>query len=383
MKITHVQVLVIGAGPAGLAAAITARKAGAQVVVVDSNLTAGGQLFKQIHKFFGSSAHRAGVRGIDIGVELLNEAASLGVEIWLNSMAIGCYENHKVAVEYGADGEDAKELRIVRADKIVVATGASENAVRFKGWTLPGVMGAGAVQTMINVNRVLPGRRVLMIGSGNVGLIVSYQLMQAGAQVVALLEAMPKISGYSVHASKITRAGVPIHTGHTILEAKGDGRVASAVIGGIGPGFVPIAGTEREIEVDTIALAVGLTPLAGLTRMLGCKMKYDAVFSGWIPLHSDEMESSKEGIFVVGDATGIEEANTALEEGRLAGVGIARQLDLLDEATAAAEKREIWARLDSLRGGGHGEARHNAKQCQINDYDQTCVKGGEVYGSVS
>ena len=380
MKIRHVQVLVIGAGPAGLAAAIAARKAGAEVVMVDSNLTAGGQLFKQFHKFFGSSAHRAGVRGIDIGAELLREAAELGVEIWLNSMAVGCYAGRKVAIEYGA--KEPKELRIVRADKIVVATGASENAVRFRGWTLPGVMGAGAVQTMINVNRVLPGRRVLMIGSGNVGLIVSYQLMQAGAQVVAMLEAMPKISGYAVHASKITRAGVPILTGHTILEARGNGRVESAVIGAVGPGFKPIPGTEHTLAVDTIALAVGLTPLAGITRMLGCRMKFDPVFSGWIPLHSDEMESSEEGVFVVGDVTGIEEANTALEEGRLAGVGIARQLGLVGEVEAAAAKREIWSRLDSLRGGGHGEARHNAKRKQMEDYEIKVAKGDVVHGSV-
>lgn len=382
MKVTRVQVLVIGAGPAGLAAAITARKTGAEVVIVDSNLSAGGQLFKQIHKFFGSSAHRAGVRGIDIGAELLQEAAGLGIEIWLNSMVIGCYAGNKVSIEYGADGE--KELRIVKAEKIVVATGASENAVRFTGWTLPGVMGAGAVQTMINVNRVLPGRRVLMIGSGNVGLIVSYQLMQAGARVVALLEAMPKISGYAVHASKITRAGVPILTGHTILEARGNERVERAVVGEIGPDWKPVAGTERELTVDTIALAVGLTPLAGVVRMLDCRMKYDPVFSGWIPLHNDEMESSARGVFVVGDVTGIEEANTALEEGRLAGVGVARQLGLLGDVDATAQKREIWSRLESLRGGGHGEARQSAKKRQIDDFEQqVAAKGGEVHGAVS
>lgn len=381
MKIMPTQVLVIGAGPAGLAAAITARKAGAEVIVVDSNLTAGGQLFKQIHKFFGSSAHRAGVRGIDIGRELLQEAAGLVIDIWLDSMAIGCYDGHKVAIEYGGKGE--KELRIVKADTIVVATGASENAVRFKGWTTPGVMGAGAVQTMINVNRVLPGKRVLMIGSGNVGLIVSYQLMQAGAQVVAMLEAMPKISGYAVHASKITRAGVPILTGHTILEARGTNRVEAAVIGQIGPDWKPVPGLEQELTVDTIALAVGLTPLAGLTRMLGCTMKFDPVFSGWIPLHNDEMESSVPGVFVVGDVTGIEEANTALEEGRLAGVGIARQLGLTSEADAELQKAEIWCRLDSLRGGGHGEARHNAKKKQIDDYTKIMTKGGVAYSAVS
>ena len=106
-------------------------------------------------------------------------------------------------IAYITDGKD----HTIKAKKIVMATGASENALAFPGCTLPGVMGAGAAQTMINVNRVLPGQKIIMVGSGNVGLIVSYQLMQAGADVLALIEAAPKIGGYGVHAAKIRRAG--------------------------------------------------------------------------------------------------------------------------------------------------------------------------------
>lgn len=223
------EVVVIGGGPSGMAAAIEASKRGARVLVIDANEKAGGQLFKQIHKFFGSNAHRAGVRGIDIGNELLAQAEKNGVEIWLNSVVIGLFDEKTIAVEIGTDDAD-KNVITLQADKIVIASGASENVVRFKGWTLPGVIGAGAAQTMVNINRVLPGKRILMIGSGNVGLIVSYQLMQGGADVVALVEAAPKIGGYAVHASKITRAGVPIKTRYTVLEARGEERVEQAVI---------------------------------------------------------------------------------------------------------------------------------------------------------
>lgn len=368
MKRKRVQVLVIGAGPAGLAAAITCKQAGAEVLLVDSNLKAGGQLFKQIHKFFGSSAHRAGVRGIDIGYDMQQEAKKLGVTVWLNSTVIGCYAGHQVAIEHGSDVDPEKKLEIVIAEKIVIATGASENAVRFDGWTMPGVMGAGAVQTMINVNRVLPGKRVLVVGSGNVGLIVSYQLMQAGAKVVKLVEAAPNVSGYGVHAAKISRAGVEILTSHTILKANGKDRVESAVISEVDERFRPIPGTEELIECDAIALAVGMTPVAKLTRMFGCEMTFIPAFSGWVPLHNEEMESSEEGIYVVGDATGIEEANTALEEGRLAGVGIARALGLISDETAKKRNSEIWDRLKSLRGGGHGQARQKAKEAQLEAY---------------
>ena len=159
-----IEVAVVGGGPAGLSAAIEAAKNGAKVLVIDANLTAGGQLFKQIHKFFGSSMHRAGVRGIDIGSEMLTDCIKNNVEIYLGSVAIAINRELVVSVERDL-GNGKKNLELIQAERIVLASGGSENAVRFKGWTLPGVMGAGAIQTMINVNRVLPGRNVLMIGS--------------------------------------------------------------------------------------------------------------------------------------------------------------------------------------------------------------------------
>ncbi|MDO4545540.1 MAG: FAD-dependent oxidoreductase, partial [Bacillota bacterium] len=265
---TKREVVVIGGGPSGMAAAIEAAKRGAKVLVIDSNQKAGGQLFKQIHKFFGSSAHRAGIRGIDIGNELLTEAKENGVEIWLNSVVIGLFDEKTVAIEIGTDDTD-KKVVTVQAEKIVIASGASENVVRFKGWTLPGVIGAGAAQTMVNINRVLPGEKVLMIGTGNVGLIVSYQLMQGGADVVALVEAAPKIGGYAVHASKITRAGVPIKTRHTVIEARGENRVEQAVIGQVDENWQIIPGTEEVLDVDTICIAAGLKPLTELAMMYG------------------------------------------------------------------------------------------------------------------
>ncbi|MDO4545731.1 MAG: NAD(P)/FAD-dependent oxidoreductase [Bacillota bacterium] len=368
------EVVVIGGGPSGMAAAIEAAKRGAEVLVIDSNQKAGGQLFKQIHKFFGSSAHRAGVRGIDIGNELLTEAKENGVEIWLNSIAIGLFAGKTVAVEIGTDDEE-KQVVTVQAEKIVIASGASENVVRFKGWTLPGVMGAGAAQTMVNINRVLPGKRILMIGTGNVGLIVSYQLMQGGADVVALVEAAPKIGGYAVHASKITRAGVPIKTRYTVVEARGESRVEQAVIGQVDENWQIIPGTEEVLDVDAICIAAGLKPLTELAMMYGCRMDFDPVLGGWIPLHNHNMETSCEGIYVAGDITGVEEANTALEEGRLAGIDIAEKCGYISEADSEAEKAKVWERLDGLRLGPHGEARMQAKLHQINQFKEAV--GGE------
>ncbi|WP_326975508.1 NAD(P)/FAD-dependent oxidoreductase [Caproicibacter sp. BJN0012] len=369
MSVIKKELVVIGGGPSGMSAAIEAAKRGVKVLVVDANEKAGGQLFKQIHKFFGSRAHGAGVRGIDIGKKLLKEAEDLHVEVWLNSVAIGLFDNKQIAVETGTD-EKNKTVRIVEAEKIVIACGASENVVRFKGWTLPGVMGAGAAQTMVNVNRVLPGKRILMIGSGNVGLIVSYQLMQAGADVVALVEAAPKIGGYAVHAAKIARAGVPIYTRHTVLEARGEGRVKEATICEVDNKWQPVPGSEKTFEVDAIAIAAGLKPLVELAAMGGCKTKFDPILGGWAPIHDRNMESTCRGIYVVGDLTGVEEANTALEEGRLAGVAVAESIGKLAPEEAAKLKSETWERLNGLRSGPHGEARMKAKERQIETFQE-------------
>lgn len=362
-------VLVIGAGPAGLAASIEAGKAGADVLIVDLNMQPGGQLFKQIHKFFGSSAHRSGTRGYDIGTQLLAEAKEANVEIWMQSTVVGIFPGNKIGIERGCDSGE-KEFVTIEAKKIIIATGASENVIRFTNWTTPGVMGAGAAQTMINVNHVKPGKKVVMLGTGNVGLIVSYQLMQAGCDVVALVEAAPKIGGYAVHAAKIRRAGVPIYLGHTIVEAQkgSDGCVCGCVIAKVDDKFQPIPGTEKTIECDTITLAAGLKPTMDLVKLAQCELTYNGVFGGYIPLHDEKMETSRKGIYVAGDTTGVEEANTALEEGKLAGISAAEALGLIPSNSAEQMRSEIWKRLDALRHGPFGERRLIEKENIINEY---------------
>ena len=361
------EILMIGAGPAGLAAAIEAARAGAQVLLVDENDTPGGQLFKQIHKFFGSARHRAGTRGINIGKQLLEQAEEAGVELWLNTTAVGAVAEKQVALaKTNANG--TLEMVVVEAQKILVACGGAENAVNFEGWTLPGVMGAGAAQTMANVRRVLPGKKILMVGSGNVGLIVSYQLMQAGADVVGIVEAAPRIGGYCVHAAKIRRAGVPIYLSHTVLHADAgrDGNeVDSAVIVEVDAHFAPIRGTQKKIDGDTICIATGLRPQIKVSTLLGVKNGFIPALGGWLPLHDANMETNVKGIFVAGDTAGVEEASTAMDEGRLAGVGMAYELGYLTQAQADRYRREISDRLKALRLGPFGEKRQEAKDIMI------------------
>ncbi|MDK2822783.1 MAG: hypothetical protein PWQ67_1043 [Clostridia bacterium] len=351
----EIQIAVIGAGPAGLAAAIELAKAQGNVTLFDENTKPGGQLFKQIHKFFGSSEHLAGTRGYNIGKQLLRETEKLGVNVILDAPVYAIYPDKTISYSH------QNREQAIKAEKIILATGATENALAFPGSTLPGVMGAGAAQTMINVHRVLPGKKVLMIGSGNVGLIVSYQLLQAGADVVALIEAAPQIGGYGVHAAKIRRAGVPIYISHTIQKVMGKNEVVAAQIVQLDDNRQPIPGSEKILEVDTVCMAVGLSPLTELAWLMGCEFAYIPQLGGHIPKHNHNMETTVSGLYVAGDITGVEEASTAMEEGRLAGIACAQALGLYDQEKAHTLKKEIWNRLNTLRTGPFGKIRKFAK----------------------
>ena len=355
------EAVIVGAGPAGLGAAIELAKRGVQVLLIDENHRAGGQLFKQIHKFFGSQEHNAGVRGFRIAEKLMEQVQGLGVELWLDSAVVGVFPNKELLVRRNhPDGADTVSIC---AQKLLLATGGAENSIRFPGWTLPGVMGAGAAQTMVNVNRVLPGKRILMVGSGNVGLIVSYQLMQAGADVVGIVEAADHIGGYGVHAAKVKRLGVDYYLGYSILRAEGENdRVCRATIAKLDGKGGFLAQTEKTFSIDTLCLAVGLRPLTDLIYPAGIQQAFVRNLGGWMPIHDEHMMTLSEGIYVAGDVTGVEEANTALDEGRLAGLAITETLGKGSHEEVKSEMQLVSERLKTLRQGPFGIKREEAKE---------------------
>ena len=337
--------IIVGAGPSGLSAGIEAAKRGLRVVIFDENEKPGGQLFKQIHKFFGSKEHRAKVRGFVIGQQLLDEAAEAGVEVVLNATVIGLYQDKEVVVKRG------DEIEHFKGNAVIIATGAAENMVTFPGWTLPGVIGAGAAQTMMNLHGVLPGKRVLMLGSGNVGLVVSFQLEQCGCEVVALVDAAPRVGGYGVHAAKVARTGVPFYLSHTIVKAEGEECVTGVTIAEVDSKFQFIPGTEKHFDVDTICLAVGLSPMSQLLKMAGCKMEDNPKRGGQVPICDEYGRTSLPGVFVAGDVSGIEEASSAMIEGRMAGIVAAEYLGYMEKEELDTELVSLDDALDGLRQG--------------------------------
>lgn len=336
-------VLVIGAGPAGLLAAASAARAGVNVLLVERSERLGGQLIKQTHKFFGSRDEYAGERGIDIAARLIKETEEqAGITTWKNATVAGIYPDGVVVIAC------KDSFYTVRPKKMVIATGAAEKTMLFPNNDLPGIYGAGALQTLMNVYGILPGKRILMVGAGNIGVIVAYQLLQAGVEVTGVVEAAPRVGGYAVHAAKLARYGVPIYTSHTIKAAHGEECLTGVTIAKLDEHWQPIEGTDRYMAVDGLCLAVGLTPLTELCWQAGCEMRYVGELGGYVPLRNAEMRTTKPDLFVAGDVSGVEEASAAMVEGKIAGLSVAADLgckDVTDELEQAKKQ------LSALRAG--------------------------------
>ncbi|MCJ7434339.1 MAG: FAD-dependent oxidoreductase, partial [Anaerolineales bacterium] len=298
----QVDCLIIGGGPAGLSAAIELGQRGIQTLVLDDKHRLGGKLVLQTHRFFGSiNACYAGTRGIDIATKLADDLAKIpAVTTWLNSTAVAVYSDQKVGVV-----RDGKDYVLIEPKAILVATGAREKSLTFKGNTLPGVYGAGAFQTLVNRDLVRCSERLFIVGGGNVGLIAGYHALQAGIEVAGLVEALPECGGYKVHKDKLVRMGVPVYTSHTILSANGTDSVESVTIAAIDKAWKPIPGTERTFTCDTLLVAVGLDPV-------------------------DEFyKKAKEfglSAFAAGDADEVAEASAAMFSGKIRGLEIAKAL---------------------------------------------------------
>lgn len=298
----HTDILVIGGGPSGLAAAYEMGKMGFQVVVADDKASLGGKLVLQTHKFFGSEEDcYAGVRGVDIGAKLEDKLKKLpNVTILRNAPVVAIFKDRKAGVY-----KDYCSYLLVEFTALIVAAGAREKSILFPGNDLPGVYGAGAFQTLVNRDLVAAAKKILIVGSGNVGLIAAYHALQAGIQVAGIVEIMGRINGYRVHADKIRRMGVPVHLNTTILRAEGEGKVRRAVTAKVDDRYQPIPGTALAYDVDTVLIATGLASCDEFLR-----------------------QARAYGILAVaaGDAEEIAEASSAMFGGKIAAFTLAKML---------------------------------------------------------
>jgi NADPH-dependent 2,4-dienoyl-CoA reductase/sulfur reductase-like enzyme len=356
MRTERVDLAIVGAGPAGLSAALEAKAAGVEVLVIDENDQPGGQIFRQPPRSFRIEDRAKLGRDFERGRKLLDAVAAADIRIENNTTVWNIAPGHLAC----CSGETSWE---VQSEAIAIATGAYDRPVPLPGWTLPGVFTSGGVQTLLKSQRVLAGRRVLLTGTGPLNLVLANQLAEAGATVVAVLELanpglaelMPMLLGpWSLlsdgigYVRQLMRRKIPLMRGWTLLEARGVDEVTSAVIGKVDRDWRLIKGTERTLDVDTICLGYGLVPSTELSRLIGSKHRYEIGLGGWIPEHDRYLETSIPKVFVAGDGSGVAGSLVAIEEGRVAGLRAAMRLGKISEATFDEKAAPSLQRLRHL-----------------------------------
>lgn len=258
VKVYHTTVAIIGAGPAGLACREELNKKGIENIVVDNNDKIGGQFTMQTHQFFFFEKEKkfGGMRGFDIAKTLAGDNHE---GILLDSTVWDVLDGGRLAVKNVSTGE----IYYIQASYMVIATGAVPFMPAFENDDLPGVYTAAVVQKMMNNEFTNLGKNILTVGAGNIGYLTSYQAKQAGANVVAIIEAMPYEGGFPVQANRVRRLGIPVLTSHTLVKAipnKDNTGITGAVVAEC-KNFIPIPGTEKVIDgIDAINICTGLIP---------------------------------------------------------------------------------------------------------------------------
>ncbi|MEO6593673.1 MAG: FAD-dependent oxidoreductase [Planctomycetota bacterium] len=334
-RVLDADVGIVGAGPGGMAVGNALARAGVSVLVLDEGQQPGGQIFRQLP---GGAVNRGQIaeppshrQGHDL---------------------VGGFVDANVPVRHGATVWDAKPGRLwfeqggeswlLRCQRMVLAPGAYDRCIPFPGWTLPGVLTAGALQVMVRGFAVVPGKRALVVGSGPLLLPTVTSLLSAGVKVLAALEAssrwsalraLPAVLGNGArlreaawYGRKLLAAGVRLRWGWTVFACEGDGRVQRAVIGKVDGKGRPRRDTAQTIEVDVIGAGFGLVPSVELGLLLGCASRYDDARGGHYLSVDGEQRTSVGGVFAAGEICGIGGAAVAMAEGQVAAAAILRDL---------------------------------------------------------
>lgn len=324
--------IVIGGGPAGLAAACSAWDSGLRkILIVERDQELGGILNQCIHSGFGLQYFKEELTGPEYAARFVDLLAQTGVEVRLDTMVLQITperEVHMVGKETGYCVEQAKA--------IILAMGCRERtrgAIAIPGTRPAGVFTAGAAQRYVNVEGYMPGRRVVILGSGDIGLIMARRMTLEGAKVLACVEVMPYSSGLNRNIVQCLQDfGIPLYLSHTVTDIRGKDRVEQVVVSEVGPDRKPIPGTEMVFDCDTLLLSVGLLPENELTSQAGIAI--DPRTRGAVVY--ENMETSMPGVFACGNVCHVH--------------------DLVDYVTAESQKAGAAAAA-CVRNGGSREGR--------------------------
>lgn len=322
-------VVIIGAGPAGLACADQLARGGRAVVIIDDNMQAGGQYFRQLPPGYRVSAQAPLLRDKARFDALARVLAHPQVSYLPSTTVWGSPAALSVAYA-GASGSGR-----VRGSAIVIAQGAQDQPFPFPGWTLPNVISAGGALNMVKAHGLVPDGRVMVVGNGPLVLVAAATLATAGAKVIGVVEAQksaklagalatsvwaaPKLLRTAVdYRRRIVRSGAWFRTGTMVSQATGRDAIERVAIARIGDDGRPRADSQEWFDVDTLVLGYGIMPSTDIARMMGCRTTFDASLNGIVPVRSPRLETSVPDVYAIGDGAGIGGVEVALLEGRIA-----------------------------------------------------------------
>lgn len=337
----HAQVLVIGAGPAGIAAAIEASRLGAKVILIDENPVEPALMALDAPLYYGGRM-TAGVQHQGRVLEQmiaaspeLEHAMELGIDVRLSTTAWGLYSNGeslRALPEQMIGLADAAHSWMCGFDKLIIATGARDIAFAFPGWDQPGVLGANGLRALLSRYDAFSGRRVLVLGSGALAMSVTQQALSHGLEVAAVVEVLDQPRGCSEEWATLAESNVPLLTGHTPRRAISD---ASGVAGLV---LRRADGQEIEMACDTICVAIGLAPAIELLSAAGAVIVADSTRGGHVPA-LEGWATSIPNVFVVGDCAGL--TNTQSEAAEQ-GIDAARQALRQTARVTPASSGDAW-----------------------------------------
>ncbi len=324
-------IAIVGGGPAGMNAAIAAAELGAKVTLIDGYAQPGGQYYQQMSGLVGQPESRRRQKG-QAYLQRLNR---LDIKILNHTRIWDIDENFNLAWERSG------KFGRLKADALILATGAYDRPAAFPGWTLPGVIGVGAAHSLVKTQRVLPGRKILIAGTGPLLLALGALLLDAGADVAAVLEGSRLFSHFNPrhlamlrgqgerlkegwgYLQTIRKGDVRLRRGWGIIRAIGGDQVEGALIGRLDEQWRPIPGSEHVVPCDTICIGYGFLPETSLSRLTGAQHVYRPAQGGWIPWRDEWMQTTLPGLYAAGDGAGIGGAALSEVEGRISGTAAA------------------------------------------------------------
>lgn len=346
--------VVLGAGPAGMAGAAAAAEVGLSVAVLDEQPSPGGQVYRDLPAEFAADRAALGP-DMAIGDGLRQRLAASGAVLLPERKAWFLRPGFDVKV-LAPEGQETHS-----APNLLVATGTYERVIPVPGWTLPGVVGLAAATVLLKSQRVLPGQATIVAGVGPLLAAVAASILKGGGKVAAVvdlsgghdwLRALPALASRpdllargAGWMAKIKLAGVPTYSGHAVTRILGTDGVEAVEIAPVDADWKPAANGRLRIAGDAVAFGHGLVPSTDVTRLFGARHAFAAELGGWVPVLDDNLQSSVPGLYVAGDGAGIAGAAAAAERGRLAGLAIAHAAGKLNDLAYAELSEPVRAKL--------------------------------------